>query len=105
MSKGSISLNEWEGYIGELYRWINDKYELLENGEITAQEYNEHLTYYNNEKQRIEDILGTVMIEGGDSGSKKSQLTQEMFEAYFGVTADGKSSKSCKGRSGYKDLR
>ncbi|MHA2170111.1 MAG: Rab family GTPase [Candidatus Kariarchaeaceae archaeon] len=93
MSKGPIALNQWEEYIGDLYRWINDKYELLEKGIITAQEYNEHLTYYNNEKQRIEDILSSINIEGDDQGSKKSQLTQETFEAYFGVTIDGKSTK------------
>ncbi|MHA2254323.1 MAG: Rab family GTPase [Candidatus Kariarchaeaceae archaeon] len=87
MSKESVSKTRWDEYLEELYDWVNEKYKLLEAGEIDLNEYNDHLEYYNTEKQRINNIV-TLSLDKTEEERKSSQLSQEAFEEFFGVKVD-----------------
>ncbi len=97
MSKETIAQNQWSDYLEELFRWISEKYQLLESREIDENEYNKHLVYYNEERERIENIMKSdgspnISIES-EKPKSKSSFTQETFEQYFGVKLKGKPEK------------
>ncbi|MFV2014918.1 MAG: Rab family GTPase, partial [Candidatus Heimdallarchaeota archaeon] len=64
-----------------------EKYDHLISGEIDNEEYSEHLTYYDKEKQRIEEIITEeqAQLETDDPKPDREKFTQETFENFFGV--------------------
>ncbi|MDH5646745.1 MAG: hypothetical protein OEZ01_12090, partial [Candidatus Heimdallarchaeota archaeon] len=93
MTKKKVPLEKWENYLQNLYDWINEKYSLFESKIITEEEYNEHLSYYDTEKERIEDIISTTKDNETDQKENNSFLRKETFENFFGVTLEDEANK------------
>lgn len=86
MGEEEISITTWEEYLNDLYEWIQEKYKLFEEDSINEEEYNEHLSYYMKEKDRIESIISNLVNNGDPEATPNSEhLTQEAFEEFFGV--------------------
>ncbi|MCH8906458.1 MAG: GTP-binding protein [Candidatus Heimdallarchaeota archaeon] len=110
MEKSSIPVDQWGGYLDDLYNWINEKYQLLEQGAIDQKEYEEHSEYYDKEKARIEGILNQDSVEDSDTEpvkenkkEEKARFTQETFEKFFGISLDDESSESTSESSHQRD--
>lgn len=98
MEEKAISSDEWKGYLKELYNWVSDKYEKYANGDIDKTEYEENLSYYQEELERI-DAKFNPPTKSEDPNAEESVdkeekepgsfLSQDTFENFFGITIEG----------------
>ncbi len=99
-----ITDQEWKEYLDELYDWIQEQYQLFLDDEISVDEYNENLEYYQNEINRINSIHGNFQEDDDEiidslselEKNRKPFLTEDVFKEFFGLDSSESSSTSNK---------